>query len=163
MNGSVPSHWDTDYKVLPQVKGATWSYSDEAFEAFRKDMQGRSTWNYSGGCDLLLANAKLAPSQDSSELDFEGAVDLKLDEMVKINAITSVETFFGRIFQYAEEASGEDPTWGYSDKEGVGCLKRFVLSLLPMKLGKEAEKAAHFAVRDLKKPATKNGHPRRDR
>jgi hypothetical protein len=151
--GSAPKSWGTDYKTLPPVEGRTWSHSDSAFDAFRRELQGLSTWRYSGGCDLLLANAVFAPTNDSSQLHFDQAIDLKLDEMAKVGAIVSVEVFFGRIFQYAEEASGKDSTWGFSDREGLRSLKQLVLSFLPKDLNSEMAKGAFFAVRDLRKAA----------
>ncbi len=151
--GSAPESWGTDYKTLPPVQGSTWSYSDGAFDTFRRELQSKCTWRYSGGCDLLLGNAVFAPTKDSSQLQFDQAIDLKLDEMAKIGAIVSVEVFFGRLFQYVEDASGKDSTWGFSDREGFRSLKQLVLSLLPKDLNSEMAKAAHFAVRDLRSAA----------
>ena len=71
--------------------------------------------------------------------------------MVKLGAIISVEVFFGKIFQHAEDASGQDAIWGFSDRKGLRSLRHFVLSLLPKNLGSEIEKAVYFAVRDLRK------------
>lgn len=151
--GSAPESWNTDYETLPRVQGSTWSYSDSAFDAFRRELQAESTWRYSGGCDLLLANAVRAPTDEASQLLFDQAIDLKLDEMARVGAIVSAEVFFGRIFQYAEDASGKDSTWGFSDREGVRSLRQLVLSSLPKGLGGEVAKAACFAVRDLRSAA----------
>lgn len=72
-------------------------------------------------------------------------------------AISSVASFFETIFRYTENVGGEDPTWGFSDAQGVAvigsALRRFVLTLLPKDLGKDAERAAHFAIIDVSAPA----------
>ena len=56
-------------------------------------------------------------------------------------------------FRFAQTQSGADPTWGFSDRQGIrvagSALKRVVVSLLPKELGDEAKRAAHFAVSDV--------------
>jgi hypothetical protein len=130
-----------------------WIYSDMRFNAFRWEIQDLSSWRYSGDCDLLLTNAYYNSSAQRISLDFSGAIVCRLDAMKKLGAILSVSSFFESIFQYAEHADGTDPIWGFSNSQGRGeaisALKRFVLSLLPKELGKDVEKAAHFAVVDI--------------
>lgn len=78
--------------------------------------------------------------------------------MKEDGAIKSVETFFKQIVDYVSSTDGTDPTWGFSDKQGLksgmSWLKRLVLSLLPKDLGKLYQEASHFTVRDASfKPA----------
>ena len=46
-----------------------------------------------------------------------------------------------------------DPTWGFSDEQGLrtggSALKRVVLSLLPRQLEDDYRHAEHFAIRDI--------------
>lgn len=149
--GSPPPSWDTDYKTLPHVQGRIWSYSDSAFDDFRATLHKETTWRYSNGCDLILANAVYTPETRSAVIQFDEAIDLKLDEVVATGAVPSVELLFGRLFQYAEDSPGDDPTWGFSDRQGLRSLRQVVVSLLPKNLAQEAQKAAHFAIRDLSK------------
>jgi hypothetical protein len=73
--------------------------------------------------------------------------------MIKDGAIQSVRRFFEHIFQFAEAAQMPDPTWGFSDQQGLrtagSALKRVVLSLLPRDLGDDYKRAEHFAIRDI--------------
>ncbi|MGR3218373.1 MAG: hypothetical protein ACUZ8H_00965 [Candidatus Anammoxibacter sp.] len=100
-----------------------------------------------------IANAKYSAKDNSASIDFKSTIVCQLNEMLRIGIIISVETFFEKIFQYCEENQGTDPAWGFSDKIGKkevsNAFIRFILSLLPKNLGKEAEKLSHFAIRDV--------------
>ena len=76
-----------------------------------------------------------------------------LEKMKADKAIQSVNSFFEKIFRYAEDQDGTDPTWGFSDhmgKEVAGsAFKAFLLSLLPKGIQKDAKAAFHFAVSDV--------------
>ncbi len=73
--------------------------------------------------------------------------------MKEDKAIPSVERFFESIFRFAESANDLDPTWGFSDKQGLSvvgsALKRVVLSILPRGLGADYRKTEHFVIRDV--------------
>ena len=100
-------------------------------------------------------NSKLDPDSCTACLDFASTIVCDLVRMKADGAISTVGTFFEEIFRYAEGRSDCDPTWGLSDAMGgrvaSRALTRFVLSLLPKKLGKDVRRAAHFAVRDVSK------------
>ncbi|MFT3807259.1 hypothetical protein [Arenimonas sp.] len=144
--------------------GNGWVYSDERFDEFRKQVEQRSAWRYSGGADLILLNARfqrlslLRQMMNSGEatevvLDFSSAIVLPLEALRHQNIIPGVEQFFESIFRYAEEQDGCDPTWGFSQKvagsHAGSYLLELILSLLPAQLGKSAKELAHFAVRDI--------------
>ena len=58
-----------------------------------------------------------------------------------------------KIFRYAESSDDSDPTWGFSDQQGISvagsALKNLALSVCPKKLGDDVKKAGHFAVKDI--------------
>jgi hypothetical protein len=133
--------------------GQSWLYSAERFDAFRKELESRTTWEYGGSCELLLMNAQFDADVQQGNLDFGSLVCCQLDAMKRDEAIQSIERFFEKVFRFAESAKGDDPTWGFSDKQGIGiagsALKRVVLSLLPKGLDADYRKAEHFTVRDI--------------
>lgn len=130
----------------------TWIFSVKKFNSSRKKIESMTKWRYSGGVDLVLLNAKQREKQEM-ELDFSGAIAINLDEAKADKAIKSIETFFEKIFQYAESQSGLDPTWGFSDHLGLkivkSVLKGVALSALPKSVSAEATKAFHFTVKDI--------------
>jgi hypothetical protein len=130
-----------------------WIFSTSSFEAFREEIQRLTRWRYSGEADLLLMNGISGGEADTAHLDFSSAITCDLDRMIRDKAISSVRRFFEEVFQFAEKASGTDPTWGFSDHQGLraggSALKRAILALLPRKLGDEYARAEHLAVRDL--------------
>jgi hypothetical protein len=135
--------------------GKPWLYSAERFNAFREEFEKRTKWKwkYGGSCELLLMNARLDATTQQGELDFSSLVCCQLDAMKRDEAIQSIERFFEAVFRFAESSSDDDPTWGFSDTQGIGiagsALKRVVLSLLPKGLDSDFRKAEHFAVRDI--------------
>ena len=130
-----------------------WGYSAEIFNGFRREIESKSKWQYSGACDLLLVNARFNRTTRMAEIDFRSMILCQLDQMKEDKAIPSVERFFENIFRFAESADDRDPAWGFSDKQGLSvaasALKRVVLSLLPKNLDADYRKAQHFAIRDV--------------
>ena len=130
-----------------------WLYSAECFNAFRQEIEARTSWRYGGGCELLLTNARFELASEKASLDFSSTICCQLDAMRGDQAIQSIERFFESVFRFAESANDDDPTWGFSDSQGIevagSALKRVVLGLLPKGLDAEYKKAEHFAVRNV--------------
>jgi len=130
-----------------------WILSAREYDSLRREIERRSSWRYSGEVDLLLMNADFGGRREQAALNFKSAVVCDLDKMISDGAINSVRRFFEQIFQFAESASGEDPTWGFSDRMGIqaggSALKRLLLSVLPRGLGDDYRRAEHFVIRDL--------------
>jgi hypothetical protein len=130
-----------------------WLFNLRLYDQFRRQIQQLSTWRYSGEADLLLMNARFDEGGGNVSLDFTSAIACDLDRMIKDGAIQSVRRFFEDIFKFAETAQVADPTWGFSDEQGLrtagSALKRVVLSLLPRQIGDDYRRAEHFAIRDI--------------
>lgn len=129
-----------------------WMFSTEAFDRFRRDIECRSSWRYSGEADLLLMNGERV-NESSASLDFHSTIACDLDQMIRDTAIHSSRRFLEDVFRFSENVQLPDPTWGFSDKMGTNtassALKRVILSLLPKDLGTDYQRAEHFAIRDL--------------
>lgn len=140
-----------DVSELPEEEFLNY-YSDYEFDSFRRDIESRCQWRYSGGADLFLTNA-LFNDYGGVELDFSSAIAADLIKMKADGAILSVDSFFETIFKYAESQDGKDPTWGFSDQAGKAvagsALRSLLISLLPKGLQEDAKKAFHFAVADV--------------
>lgn len=141
------------YQSVPMPGHDDWLYSPQLFDDFRRDIESRTKWKYSGASDLLLANARFDPVTNQAAIDFSSIVLCQLDSMLEDKAIGSIERFFESIFRFAEENKDDDPAWGFSDaqgfKVGTSALKKFALSLLPKDCAEAYKQAEHFAVRDV--------------
>lgn len=130
-----------------------WLYSSQLFDRFRREIEAQTKWQYSGECDLLLTNTYFDAAEDQARIDFGSTIVCQLDQMKEEKAILSVGRFFESVFRFAESADDADPTWGFSDSQGLAvagsALKRVALSLLPRNLDADYKKAEHFAVRDV--------------
>lgn len=136
------------------IAGAdSWLYSAESFNALRREVESRTSWQYSGGCELLLTNARFSPTSKTADFDFSSTICCQLDVMKSDQAIHTVEGFFETVFRFAESANDEDPTWGFSDSQAIdvagSALKRVVLGLLLKGLDTAYKKVEHFAIRDI--------------
>ncbi len=145
--------WDETW-IKKELPGrGVWHYSSEMFNKFRSEMQKKTTWKYSGGSDLILANAKYDREANDVTLNFSTAVVCQLDKMKELKAFQSVEQYFEMIFQYAEESGNQSNTLDFSDQAGVSAgrssIKSIALSCLPKNAGKEIEKISQFAVSDI--------------
>ena len=152
---STDGSGNADAVKVTTIDSVKWFYSAQALNRMRAEVESSVKWRYSGGCDLLLTNARLDEDRKKVRLDFATSVICPLQEMLRIEAITSVPEFFEEIFRYAEKQDRNDPTWGLSDSLGFdqagSILKAVVLSLLPKGIGKEAEKLVHLAAQDISK------------
>jgi hypothetical protein len=157
--GGYGGYWEGSIREIPdqQVVGpgryANWLFSALKFDAFRMEIERRTAWRYSGGVDLILTNAIYDVNKGRADLDFSSAIEINLDRAKADGAIQSVEMFVEQICQYAEHQSGSDPTWGFSDRMGVGfarsALKGFVLALLPKGVESDGRRAFHLTVQDI--------------
>ncbi len=140
-----------DKEFVRKIAGIDWLYSPSAYDAFRKEIESAANWEYSGETDLILVTAKRIES--GVYLDFPTAIVCNLEELKRIEAITSVRSFFEKIFRFGENFTNQDPVYRLSDVLGVEAgksfLKEAVLSMLPINLDKFYKKAAPFAIRDI--------------
>jgi hypothetical protein len=133
-----------------EVLDRGWYFNTIHFEGVCREIESKTSWEYDGRTELILTNARYDREACVAQFDFNSMIVCKLEKWMRIGAIEDVQDFFERIFRYAKNATGDDPTWGFSDKEGVrslsDALKELVLSLVPKNFGKELSKTAVFAV-----------------
>ena len=138
-------------KEVANINENIWQFSDRAFIKTYKEFEKRTGLKYSGGVDLVLANAQFNPGKKTAQLDFLSTIFLQLDGMKADGAILSIEQFFMRIITYSSSAKNNDPTWGFSHEQikraSGSALKRVILSFLPKGLAKDYNKLEHFAIK----------------
>jgi hypothetical protein len=137
--------------------GADWVFSVQDFNAFREDVEARTTWKYSGGCDLILTNV-FRDEHGKAVPDFGSAVLLNLDSLRQNGTLLTPAMLLERLFRNADEHTGSDPIWGLSDSEvvraGGSAVKALLLSCLPDGVQSNVRGALQFAVTDLRPGTT---------
>ena len=150
-----PDHHFPDQQQVAVIDQKTWFYSPWCFNKFREEIKSQTKWTYSGEVDLILTNAKLDRSSKLVQLDFTSTIVCNLVRMKHDSAISTVGSFFEKIFRYAERQDGNDPTWGFSDYVGLksagDSLIQLILSFLPKGLENDLKKICHFAIKDVSK------------
>ena len=138
-----------DLKVVTNIDGVNWSYSDNSFVAALEDFESKTKWRYSGENELLLLD--VSPSSDPDELSINSALVCNLEQMKKDEAFTSVRALFESIIRYAANDKGS--AWGFSDQKGMDVASSFLkdafLGLLPKSLQSSYRKAESYAVKQI--------------
>jgi hypothetical protein len=144
-----------DRVEVATVGGSKWYLSNEEFVQFLEQLEAHTSWHYSGGCELLVTNARYDASKDTASLDLSTAIAIDLETAQKDKAFRDVTGLSETIFQFAKNLNEatDDPCWEFSDRQGLrlikGSLKEFLLHYLPKWLKPEAQKAFHFYTRNL--------------
>ncbi|MEP9320439.1 hypothetical protein ABKS89_25060 [Pseudomonas sp. LABIM340] len=138
---------------LDLVVQRRWYYNSRAFNEFRRDIEERTSWQYSGASDLILCVAKWDRRREQAKIDFSLAIACQLDSMKDTKAFASVEQYFEEIFRYAENNHLAPNIVELSDRLGAQRagqeLKRAVLSLLPSQVGSAFDRIAPHAVKNI--------------
>ncbi|PTB99849.1 hypothetical protein C9993_00715 [Marinobacter sp. Z-F4-2] len=146
---------DSIYKEILDPPNTGWTYSSYHCNELIKTLEFCTSWEYSGGCELLLFNAKYKSSTGRVSLDYSTAVLLQLDKMKDQKSFVNVETFFEEIFSYAKTCTGQDPCWGFSDKigvkKGLPAIFHLLSKAIPGKPLEEILKLKNYAVHDISK------------
>jgi hypothetical protein len=133
--------------------GKKWLFDERDFNIWRYELEQVSKWRYSGGNDLVLANARYDENKRLPYIDMENAICMTLEEVQRSGDVPEIGMILENIFRYAENPQPNDPVWGFSDelgkKIGSTALRKLFVSFLPKSLQKSADHAFHYAVRDL--------------
>ena len=135
------------------VGGKKWYFSNGALVDFLEQLEPYTSWRYSGGCELLVTNARYSKARASLDLSSAMVVDLELAKQDK--AFRDVTGLCEAIFEFSKNLNEaqNDPVWEFSDRQGLrivkGSLKSFLMAYLPKWLKPEAKKAFHFVTADI--------------
>jgi hypothetical protein len=153
-----------DAQTVLTVGGKPWFFSNHALTEFLKELERHTTWHYSGGCELLVTNARYKEepinqiqTRMKASLDLSSAIAVDLEKAHHDKAFRDVTGLADAVFEFAKNLneSTDDPCWEFSDKQGVrivkGSLKEFLVAYLPSWLKPEVKKAFHFVTTNISK------------
>jgi|ERR1039457_557253 hypothetical protein len=130
-----------------------WLYSDTAFDCLRREIESSTRWRYRDGVELLLFNATRNARTGGASLDFHSAIAVDLQRLREQRTSEAIASLIGKLANYCEQYSGDDPTWGFSDQIGTriagSALWSLILSFLPEGLRRDASTARLFVTEDL--------------
>lgn len=141
-----------DQRVKMEPGRMGWVFNPTDFNEFRAQVEAVSEWEYSGGTDLILMNARVTGG--AAMLDFGSTVSWRLEELKRDGVFETVSTLFEQVCRFADKSQGDDPTWGFSNaagvREGGSALKELLLTIAPAAIRENVRRAAYFANRDLR-------------
>lgn len=152
-------------KPAIEIGGIQWCFSVRSFVAVLAELEDCAKWRYSGGCELLLTNARYDKVRQQASLDLSSAIVFDLEAAKQDGAFREVNNLCETIFQFAANLNEavDDPVWEFSDKQGLrivrGSLKSFLVSYLPSWLKPEARKAFHFVTTDIAPQPSRQDSP----
>lgn len=92
------------YHQAPEARGGEtpvgpdWVFSERDFNRFRREIETRTRWRYSGGTDLILANAVEGHEPDKADIDFRTAISVNLEQMKADGAFLETGMLFDKSF-----------------------------------------------------------------
>ena len=86
-----------DEENVTMIGGVQWSFSNQKYVEFIEALEEHSKWKYSGESELLLIE------YTNGKLDFSNVLRFHLDEMLRDEAIPSINVIFENIFRYASQ------------------------------------------------------------
>lgn len=147
-----PEQHFKDQKVVVNIDGTDWVYSDEALISVIEGFEDHTKWKYSGENELLLLDVSPATLNDNEMFKINNAIVCNLESMKKDNAFTSVRSFFEEIIRYSSTNECAN-LFHFSDLKGVDVAKKTlkdgVLSLLPKPLQQTYREAENYVIRQI--------------
>ena len=135
-----------DGKVVTEITGVKWSFSNQRFVEFIEDMEKYSKWRYSGESDLIFAEVK------NGILSYERAIEFHLDNMLRDEEIISVNQFLEKIVRIGQEGRSMNQI---GNKLGIDRGKQVVfdalLEKMPMHMGDVIKQEKYFCVKNIQK------------
>ncbi len=155
-------YWEGFINEIPDQTPVTfdsrinWLFSNQKFDEFRKEIENRTSWTYSGSSDLILCNAYLNSNQVPL-IDFSQVFFCDLEKMIDDKVILSVERFFEDIFKYAENPNEVNPVANFinmKDVQGIKHITKNIISGLLQKVsGIKIEGAKSNFITNVSKSA----------
>lgn len=141
------AYWNDTYpdgKVVTEINGVKWSFSNEMFTEFLSNLEKYSKWKYCGESELLLVDFK------KGILSFDKIMQFHLDNMLRDNVIYSVHQFFEQLFrvcQDKETLNQVSNAFGLDKAKQI--TKERILDKLPVGLGNIFTQEKYFCVRNM--------------
>src|SRR4029077_15386683 len=98
---------DTPNKAGEGLTG-TWHFNPARFAESVARLEHETNWTYSGLTDLILLNAVFEPSTSTVSIDFTSAIVCRLEEMIKLGAISSTQNFFEQSVRFTQRHICDD-------------------------------------------------------
>lgn len=121
-----------------------WGFSQRKFVSFVNELEGMTSWKYSGESDLILADPDLA---------FDDCVVFDIEAMVKDGAIDNPARLFEASIRYARHKKEIASAGDFSDRKGVGLLgdaaMEGILTMIPAPLRNLWKRGLHYRARNL--------------
>jgi len=122
-----------------------WAFSQKVFAGFVDELEGVSSWRYSGETELLVLNALTS---------FQDCLILEVERMIKDDAIDRASDLFESLIQYARSSVGRANVCQFSDGQAPSIFGKAVLDVIsegPKALGKTWKSGRHYAVKSIAK------------
>lgn len=141
------AYWDDAYpdrKVVTEIDGVRWYFSNEMFVRFEENMERYSSWRYSGESELLLLEYK------NHRISFENMMQFYLDQMLRDKVIFSIHNFFEKLFRLCQDKETLNEISGsFRCDKAKQITSNRILEKIPMGLGEIFTQEKYFCIKDM--------------
>jgi hypothetical protein len=135
-----------DGRIVTQIDGIEWSFSDKMFIGFIEELELYSNWEYSGESELLMLEYR------AGILSFDNIMQFHLDAMLRDKVISSVPSFFQQLFRVCNKKKTLKEISNVFGKDKlVQVTKGAILDNLPSSLVNVFTQEKYFCVRNCNK------------
>ena len=145
INFYLPGYGAYWYDVYPDKENVTmigdvqWSFSNQKYVEFIEALEEHSKWKYYGESELLLIE------YTNGKLDYSNVLRFHLDEMLRDEAIPSINVFFENIFRYASQQKSLTQLSDITGLKTVGQVTMdCILGELPKLFSGALKKGRHY-------------------
>ena len=141
------AYWNDSYldgKIITEINGVNWYFSNEMFTEFVCDIEKYSKWKYSGESELLLVDLK------KGIISFDRMMLFQLDNMLRDNVVYSIHQFFEQLFRiYKDKETLNQVSNAFVLDKAKQITKECILDKLPVGLGDIFTQEKYFCVRNM--------------
>lgn len=135
-----------DGKVVTEIDGVQWSFSNKEFVKFIDEMEKYSKWVYSGESELLLLHV------ENGILSYEVMMQFRLDHMLRDGVIDSIPSYFQGLYRLLKDKETlEEISNALGKNKLMEVVGSKMLDKLPADLGKVITQEKYFCVKNVKR------------
>lgn len=146
--GYQPHDSNENKPISVTVADQNWHFDSNVFNNFRRELENKTKWRYSGGVELVLFDTYLKNTRIVT--DFSDSISINLQKIKNITPGSSIGELFENIFRIAESIDNQNPSREMSAKliaiTGKNSIVNILINLIPESIRNFVEKIYSYGT-----------------